>query len=85
VHPVGVRSPLAAYIDDHLLGAFAAEELVRQCLSRGLERHRGPLEHFLGELREDRRELLAVQRQRALVEELRRDAVRHAFVPELHS
>ncbi len=57
-----VRPRLATYIDDHLLGAFAAEELVQQCLSRGFERHRETLERFLEELREDRLELLAVQR-----------------------
>ncbi len=56
-----VRPRLATYIDDHLLGAFVAEELVMQCLERGFERHRPVLEAFLEELREDRRELLAVQ------------------------
>lgn len=57
----GVRPRLASYIDDHLLGAFVAEELVMQCLERGFEQHRAVLETFLEELREDRRELLAVQ------------------------
>ena len=58
----GVRPRLAVYIDDHLLGAFAADELVQQCLARGFEHHRPTLETFLEELREDRLELLAVQR-----------------------
>src|SRR5690606_803567 len=56
-------SALSRYLDAHLAGAFFAERLVKSCLRKRPSPHiAAKLKEFLDELREDRRELMRIQR-----------------------
>ncbi len=58
-----MASTLSRYLDDHLAAAFAAERVVRSALRNRPPPHiAARLGRFRAELREDRRELMRVQR-----------------------